>query len=374
MFNEDNTIEQMLIKTAQNSGWKYVKAQDVPRQPSHAIVEVWLKEALLRLNPGMTQSQADEVVMKIRTCVICTTAADLVTQNQLLRDLFFKENSYPFGKDGEHVPVRFFDMDDMTNNVCVVTNQWEFPKPSVEGGKRLDLVYLINGIPMVVGETKTPVKAAITWANGAKDIQSYEKSVPEMFCGNAFSFATEGKQLMYAGIGCPLQKWGPWYESSARLSGSLQAVQINAEHLLQPRRVLDIYRYYSLFTSTTSGDRKIKIVCRYQQYEGGEAIVRRTLENKIRKGLIWHFQGSGKSWLMVFAAQKLRNMQALENPTVVIVDDRIDLKDQITGDFTRADIPNLKVLESKQDLEAFFKQDQRKIAITTIFLFGDVMA
>ena len=86
---------------------------------------------------------------------------------------------------------------------------------------------------------------------------------------------------------------------------------------------------------------KIKVVCRYQQYEGANAIVRRCVEGKVKKGLIWHFQGSGKSWLMVFAAQKLRNMAALENPTVVIVDDRVDLEDQITGDFTRAEIPNL---------------------------------
>lgn len=64
-----------------------------------------------------------------------------------------------------------------------------------------------------------------------------------------------------------------------------------------------------------------------------------------KKGLIWHFQGSGKSWLMVFAAQKLRLQNELHAPTVVIVDDRIDLEDQITGDFTRADIPNIVSLD-----------------------------
>ena len=110
--------------------------------------------------------------------------------------------------------------------------------------------------------------------------------------------------------------------------------------------------------------KKIKIVCRYQQYLGGEAIVQRVLstyreKQGPKKGLIWHFQGSGKSWLMVFAAQKLRLQNELHAPTVVIVDDRVDLEAQITGDFTRAAIPN-------------FKQDQRKILITTIFKFGDV--
>lgn len=140
--------------------------------------------------------------------------------------------------------------------------------------------------------------------------------------------------------------------------------------------MLDIYRYYSVFTGTSSG-KKIKIVCRYQQYLGGEAIVQRVLKTYRekkgpKKGLIWHFQGSGKSWLMVFAAQKLRLQNELHAPTVVIVDDRIDLEDQITGDFTRAEIPNIESAKTKEELVAFFKQDQRKILITTIFKFGDV--
>lgn len=91
-----------------------------------------------------------------------------------------------------------------------------------------------------------------------------------------------------------------------------------------------------------------------------------------KQGLIWHFQGSGKSLLMVFAAQKLRMTPELQNPTVVIVDDRIDLETQITGDFNAADIPNLQSLVSKVDLMDFFEQDMRKIAITTIYRFGDV--
>ena len=143
---------------------------------------------------------------------------------------------------------------------------------------------------------------------------------------------------------------------------------------MTPERLLDIYRFYSVFTGTSQG-RKIKIVCRYQQYLGGEAIVQRVLSTYTngsgpRKGLIWHFQGSGKSWLMVFAAQKLRRQEVLKAPTVVIVDDRIDLEDQITGDFTRAEIPNIDSISSKQELEE--KIHQRKILITTIFKFGDL--
>ena len=372
-FNEDNTVEQLLISAAKKSGWRYVPASDIPRLQDEVLVIEWLMEALLKLNP-ITPEQAEQVIYKLRSAVMSGSyTSELVNANDRFRKLLFEENSYPFGNDGDNINIRFFD-DDMSKNNCVVTNQWEFPRPSKEGGKRLDLVYLINGIPMAIGETKTVVKPSVTWADGAIDIVHYQKSVPEMFVPNILSFATEGKELQYGSIGCPVDKWGPWFASEERNHGSLADVENNAISLLEPSRLLDIYRFYTVF-SGGDGGRKIKIVCRYQQYLGGEAIVQRVLNTYKagkgpRKGLIWHFQGSGKSWLMVFAAQKLRRQQCLKAPTVVIVDDRIDLEDQITGDFTRAEIPNVDSISSKAELEE--KIHQRKILITTIFKFGDL--
>lgn len=90
-----------------------------------------------------------------------------------------------------------------------------------------------------------------------------------------------------------------------------------------------------------------------------------------KKGLIWHFQGSGKSLLMLFAARKLRLHPALKNPTVMIVVDRVDLDSQISSTFYATDIPNLVKAESRSDLERLLAQDARKIIITTIFKFGE---
>ena len=374
-FNEENTVEQMFINAAGKCGWIYVEPQFVPRLPDEVLVVQWLMEALLALNP-ITPEQAEQVIYKLRACIISGGSSDeLITANDKFRKLLFEENSYPFGENGDNINIRFFaKADDAYKNRCIVTNQWEYPRKSKEGGKRLDLVYVINGIPMVVGEAKTPVKASVTWADGAADIMHYQKSIPEMFVPNILTFASEGRDLQYASIGCPVDKWGPWFADEERKHGTLEDAEHNYVSLMTPERLLDIYRFYSVFTGTSRG-RKIKIVCRYQQYLGGEAIVQRVLSTYTngsgpRKGLIWHFQGSGKSWLMVFAAQKLRRQEVLKAPTVVIVDDRIDLEDQITGDFTRAEIPNIDSISSKQELEE--KIHQRKILITTIFKFGDL--
>ena len=374
-FNEENTVEQMFINAAGKCGWIYVEPQFVPRLPDEVLVVQWLMEALLALNP-ITPEQAEQVIYKLRACITSGGSSDeLITANDKFRKLLFEENSYPFGENGDNINIRFFaKADDAYKNRCIVSNQWEYPRKSKEGGKRLDLVYVINGIPMVVGEAKTPVKASVTWADGAADIMHYQKSIPEMFVPNILTFASEGRELQYASIGCPVDKWGPWFADEERKHGTLEDTEHNYVSLMTPERLLDIYRFYSVFTGT-SGGKKIKIVCRYQQYLGGEAIVQRVLSTYTngsgpRKGLIWHFQGSGKSWLMVFAAQKLRRQEVLKAPTVVIVDDRIDLEDQITGDFTRAEIPNIDSISSKQELEE--KIHQRKILITTIFKFGDL--
>ena len=379
-FNEENTVEQMLINAAAQRGWIYVEPKFVPRLPDEVLVVEWLLEALLRLNP-ITPEQAEQVIYKLRAAITSGSQSDgLVEANDQFRKLLFEENSYPFGENGDNINIRFFsdgkDKDGKEyRNRCIVTNQWEYPRLSNEGGKRLDLVFVINGIPMVIGEAKTPVRPQVTWADGATDIMHYQKSIPEMFVPNILCFASEGKELQYAGIGCPIDKWGPWFADEKRLHGSLLHVQHNYLEFIDPDRLLDIYRFYSVFTGTSNGQ-KIKIVCRYQQYLGGEAIVQRVLNTYRngkgpKKGLIWHFQGSGKSWLMVFAAQKLRLLQDLKSPTVLIVDDRVDLEDQITGDFTRAEIPNVEGIESKSELET--KIHQRKILITTIFKFGDLV-
>ena len=378
-FNEDNVTEQMCIEVAKQAGYTYISADELREDKSTVIVERILMDALIRIN-GINEDEAQLVIERVRTRIAAGMGGDIITANQNLQKLFFEQNSFPFGKDGEDVTIRFFDTNPATaskNNSYIVTNQWEYPKSSYAGGKRLDVVLLINGIPMVIGEAKTPVKSEVTWADGAKDILDYQKSLPEMFVPNVLSFASEGKELYYAGVGSPLTKWGPWFADEDRKHGSVKTVRQNFLSLIDPLRLLDIYRFFSVYTTDKNSSKKIKIVCRYQQYYGGIAIVNRVMARTKtgigpKKGLIWHFQGSGKSWLMVFAAQMLMKKPELKAPTVVIVDDRRDLRAQITGDFTRAEIPNLDFAYTKEELRRFFEQDQRKILITTIFLFGEI--
>src|SRR4029077_17243359 len=140
--------------------------------------------------------------------------------------------------------------------------------------------------------------------------------------------------------------------------------------MLRPEIVLDILQNFTLF-ATDKKHRRIKVICRYQQYFTTNQIVDRVVKGYPKKGLIWHFQGSGKSLLMVFAAQKLRLHQKLGNPTVIIVVDRIDLDTQITSTFNASDVPNMVGVGTRQELQTLLGQDVRKVFITTIHKFGE---
>jgi len=373
VFNEAE-LEKMVVDTISKNGWDYISADKLPRNHSDVLVEPMVKEALIRLNPEIADepSRADEIIYKLRTVILTVQPHNLVTQNELFKKLIFEENSYPFGKDGRMVPIRFFGTvtkENLSLNEYVVTNQWVFPKE--EGGKRLDIVLLINGFPIAVGELKTPVRNSITWLDGAGDISAYEKSIPQIFVPNVFNFATEGKRFRFGSVNMPINIWGPWHEADNKQEGTLADVQRSIAAMIKPEIIMDIFQFFTIF-ATDKKYRKYKIICRYQQFVGANLIVERVKAGYPKKGLIWHFQGSGKSLLMVFAAQKLRMSPELKNPTVVIVNDRIDLDTQLTATFNASDIPNLTSATSKEELISFFKGDMRKILITTIYKFGEV--
>ena len=367
----ETQAEQMVIDACVAAGWTYVPADELPRNYGDVLVDQMLKNALIRLNPCIAEhpAHADTVIYKLRSLISTVQPHDLVTQNERFKKLVFEENSFPFAPDGRSVSIRYFDYDDLSQNEYVVTNQWIYPY--VNGGKRLDIVLLINGFPVIIGEMKSPTRPSVSWVDGAQDIGKYEKSIPQMFVTNIFNFASEGKCFRYGSVCAPVTVWGPWYAGIQHQEGSFTDVSRSVSSIMKPETVLDLFRYFTLF-STDKRNRKIKVVCRYQQYEGANMIVERVKAGSPKKGLIWHFQGSGKSLLMVFAAMKLRMMKELASPTVIIVNDRIDLEGQIAGTFTMADVPNLEGVSSCEELEKKLKSDIRKVLITTIFKFEKV--
>lgn len=360
--------------SAYNAHWKYRAPDDLKRGVNEVLLEDDLQAALIRLNPeiAVKPELADQVIYKLRAVLLSVNQTGLVKANEEFFLWMTGEKTLPFGENNRHVPIRLIDFDDISQNSYIATNQYRVHHRET---KIPDVVLLINGLPVVVGEAKTPIRPSVSWLDGAHEIHNiYENAVPQLFVPNILSFATEGKELFYGAIRCPLEFWAPWRlenddEQIAKRLG-LGEVGKEMQDMLNPARLLDIMHHFSLFTSNKKKQR-IKVIPRFQQYEGANKIVQRVIEGKIKKGLIWHFQGSGKSLLMVFAAQKLRRATELKSPTVIVLVDRTDLDTQISGTFNAADVANVESTDSIKELQTMLERDTRKIIISMIHKFRD---
>jgi len=370
-FNEANTVEAFIRDLLKSIGWTFVDRDTLPRQQQDVLVESDLREALVRLNPTIAErpERADEVLYRLRAAIMTVRDTGLVKANEEFAAWLLGERSMPFGENGEHVTIRLIDFDTLKNNRFVVTQQFTFRAGKTE--KRADIVLLVNGMPLVIVEAKTPVRSSESWLDGALQInEDYEKNAPELFVSNVFSVATEGKEYRYGSVRMPVEMWGPWRLEDDDTLPSMEQVEKAVTSMLRPSMVLDMLSSFTAY-ATHKGKQRIKIIARYQQVDGVKKIVDRVIAGKPRKGLIWHFQGSGKSLLMLFAARKLRLHPALKNPTVLVVVDRIDLDSQISGTFYAADMANLVRTESRKELEDLLAKDARKVIITTIHKFAE---
>lgn len=389
-FTELNSVEHFIVHqlagvnlnkegTAESNAtfgasWQYKSPQDLGRGVNEVLIESEVQAALVRLNQEIAAKPelADEVIHRLCAILISVNRVGLVKANEEFFLWLTGEKTMPFGENNRHVPIKLIDFENLGNNTYTVTNQFRIHHRET---KIPDVVLLINGIPVVVGEAKTPIRPSVSWLDGAHEIHAiYENSVPQLFVPNILSFATEGKELYYGAIRCPLEFWSPWRKEDdnnqvARALG-LSEVGTELNDLLNPSRLLDIMRNFSLFT-TNKKKQRTKVIPRFQQYEGANKIVARVKEGRIKKGLIWHFQGSGKSLLMVFAAQKLRRAPELKSPTVIVLVDRVDLDTQISGTFNAADVPNVESTESISELQTMLERDTRKIIISMIHKFRD---
>ena len=332
-----------------------------------------MREALIRLNPEIAAQpdRADDVLYRLRAILMGVRTDGLVKANEEFAAWLSGERSMPFGADGEHVTVRLVDLEDVERNQYVVSTQYTVRSGANE--RRADLVLLVNGLPLVVIEAKTPVRSSQSWFDGATQIPR------RLRAQRAGAVRAEPLLGRHRREGAALRIDWPAGRSLGTLASrrrrgqrpKLERVKRTVSSMLPPSTVLDLLGSYTAY-ATGKGKRRAKIVARYQQVEAANRIVERVVAGHPKKGLVWHFQGSGKSLLMLFAARKLRLHPALGNPTVIIVVDRIDLDTQISSTFHAADAPNLEKADSRADLERLLAQDARKIIITTIFKFGEV--
>src|SRR5665647_711213 len=339
-FSEASTIQAALVEWAVAAGWEYVRGDDLPRQTTDVLVGPWVLEALDALNPTLADEpdNRDAVMAELRAAVLSAPNEGLLAANERLVTMLRGHHPFPNQLTRKHQPRRFVDFDEVTIGV-----------PHA-GARRFDVVYYINGFPVAVVETKTPMSKTSSWLLGARDIaEVYEVEFPHFFAPNILVAATDGREMRFGAVGQGIEWWQQWgdLDGPFDLTGPARVEQ-DAKILFTPAVLLRILASYTLFEHDTESGTK-KLIPRYPQLQAGEAIHDKVLAGR-PGGLIWHYQGTGKTLLCAFAAVRLLQDPAIADPTIVMVVDRIDLAQQTSRQFRTTGLPKLMVPATRAEL------------------------
>ena len=190
-FNEANSVRDFVRDQSLVSGWKFVEGVNLDRQKTESLIESSFRKALINLNPTISERPelADEVLHAIRAIILGSKSGSLIAANEEFSSWLKAEKSMPFGPNGEHVTINLLDFVNPSNNELIVSTEVSFERGQV--GRRFDLVFWVNGMPLVVGEAKSPVRPAYSWVDAASQIHDdYERNITEFFVPNVFSFGT----------------------------------------------------------------------------------------------------------------------------------------------------------------------------------------
>ena len=369
------TVQYGLAKHLEKFGWVHADDETLGRPVDGVFLADDLEAALIRLNPEIAENPArtGEVLARLRAVLLGVRNDGLVGSNEEFVQWMCGRRTVKYIGTEKDVQVRLIDFDSPKSNILRITTEATFHAGREH--RRYDIVLWVNGLPVVVGEMKTPVNANISWLNGATDIHNaYERKTPEFFVPNVLSFASEGREFHYGAVCQPPELWLNWSSTTDEIMPpGLPSVIRSAELLLNPEMVLDILRSFTLYSSrpTAAGALRMKVIPRYPQVEAVAAIIARCRDPKKRQGLVWHHQGSGKTFAMAYAAAKLRHQTDMDAPTIVVVLDRLELIQQTEAEFQSVGIQSLKTAESKEDLRRLLRDDARGVIITTIYRFAE---
>ncbi|MFF5313096.1 type I restriction endonuclease subunit R [Streptomyces massasporeus] len=365
----EREFQNLMIQWSLPMGWGYTAGRVLPREATQTVVAEHLREAIVRLNPGVIERfDADSVVNEI-VATVNAVEGGLVRANEQVLRLLRGQKEFR-DADGVWHALKVVDFEQPTANTLVVSDEVTITVPG-KMSRRFDLVYWVNGLPLVVVEVKSPT-AKSGWVKAAREINDvYATEYPWFFTPNVFAVASDGLKLRFGAAGAPTNLWQPFRSTAddENLSGQAD-VQRSAELLLNPANVLDMLANFALFATSGGGADK-KYLPRYPQIEAAHLIHERVLDGG-SKGLIWHHQGSGKTLLMVFAASLLLADTRTESPTIILLSDRTQLVRQTSGVFTSAmgDAYFHQPATSKE-LRSLLADDVRGVISTTVHKFAD---
>lgn len=339
------------------------------RSRDEAVYWNYLKKKIVELNENIAEDDAQEIVDNLKRNM---GAENLLDANKE----FYKkmQEGVPYtlvDEDGEekseYVDLIHFPDDErnleklMEKNDFVAINQFQFER---KNSVRPDVTLLVNGIPIVQFELKN-VGPDSTVQKAMNEMDQYQEHAQRMFVPNLFNVVSDGMRLRYAATDAPQKFYFPW--RSEEFDGEMEKeVEDAMKDLFQPQKLMDLFKYYVFFSDEG------KIIPRYMQFQASNRMIERLRNGEPRKGLIWHTQGSGKSFTMMFAANKAKKSPTVRDRQQIIVVDRKKLEEQMSDDLHDIGFPIFDVADTIHDLKNILEENQNQLVLTTIQKFEDV--
>jgi len=375
----EDKVEYALLRWLDAAGWDAYGGPDEPDggiqldakydRDDRSEVVYWnlLREQLVDLNEEVTDHNVDDVITSLRR----DFAGDsLIKTNHDVQEILQKGRQVTLSKsDGtsETVIIDLIDFETPENNSLIAANQFRVRQHELVIP---DVVLFINGIPLVVTELKSLTQDS-TVSDGIKDIHAYENDAPRLFAPVLFNVAADHELARYGAVDAPEKHYNPWKpDEPVETRSELKEM---AHSLLTPTTLLDILKHFVFYQRQPGGD--AKIIPRHMQYHGTRAILQRVSRGQFENGLIWHTQGSGKSFTMFFTARNLLyRSEIVQTPQVLILVDRQNLRDQMADDLGKlVGSEHYEVVTNgAEQLQSLIEEGKSQVIVTTIQLFNNV--
>lgn len=392
-WDEYHRVEKRALNLFNKLGYKVYDKQETDIRPTrnnlHEVILLDnLRSAIKRINPWINENNLNKVVNKIRPTKI--KATNLMEANEKIYKLLVNYTSVrqDKGQGKKNYTVKYIDFDNVENNEFMVMNQYK-----VKGRETIipDIVVFINGIPTSVIECKAdtidePEEKAIEQLLRYQNVRegSGDEGAERLFYTNQILVAAWKSSASASTIGATYRHYREWKdpypnkkEDIEELIGEEPTLQdILIFSMFKKENLLDLIRNFTVYEK--SGNSLIKMMARYQQYRAvNKALKRIDKAERIddRHGTVWHTQGSGKSLSMLFLTLKLRRKSNLKSPTLLIVTDRVELDDQISGTFKRCGFPNPIQADTVRELKELIRNSSGdgsgKTIMTTVHKFQE---
>ncbi len=359
-MSEKSIVQDPLVKYASQIGWTYLNRDEaVALRGGEGGLFFYniLKEQLIKLNKGIVNNEkANEIIKKLEN------VKNSIEGNQEILQYLKGEKSVYSDKDKRELNIRFIDFEELKNNEFHVTDEWQYTNGKFTN--RGDVIFLINGIQVIIAETKGANKREGI-EEGIGQIRRYHAETPELMTSNQIFDVTHLLDFYY-GVTWNLDRKGLFNWKDVEKGNFEKKVKT----FFNRERVLQFIQDYIIFFK--KDDVLSKIILRQHQTRAVEKIVDRALDEKKKTGLIWHAQGSGKTFTMIVAAEKILQQPEFEKPTVIMLVDRNELESQLFGNLSAYGFKlegGMEIAESKKDLHDLLSSDYRGLIVSMIHKF-----